>query len=372
MNGVPSRPRPSPSTIPEHDDQPASDSSSSSADSLASVNTVRPSSSEYPAVQPIWPTYFAQEFFLDKVDDGQHATYHVYLNPPTDRNKGPLFICHHGAGASGLSFALFAQQLKSRLPEAGVLCLEARAHGSVVTKPNNDAQILDFSPETLAADASTMIDLTKQRMGWQELPPTVLVGHSMGGGVVTELAASNALGNCLIGFAVLDVVEGSALEALGHMRTYLASRPSTFSNIDEAVDWHVRSRVIRNRESAEISVPGLFMQLPSGRYTWKLDYGATEPYWESWFTGMSQKFLRGRGAKILMLAGTDRLDKDLMIGQMQGKFQLVVLPEAGHFIQEDVPDRTAELLAEFFKRNDRSTLVLPPKVSDLIAQGKKV
>lgn len=55
-----------------------------------------------------------------------------------------------------------------------------------------------------------------------------------------------------------------------------------------------------------------------------------------------------------------------------GKFQLNVIPEAGHFIQEDVPDKTAQLMVEFFKRNDRSAMVLPPKVSDLIAQGKKV
>ena len=75
---------------------------------------------------------------------------------------------------------------------------------------------------------------------------------------------------------------------------------------------------------------------------------------------------------MLILAGTDRLDRELMIGQMQGKFQLVVLPEAGHFVQEDVPERTAELLVEFWRRNDRNALVLPPKVSDLIAQGKKV
>ena len=75
---------------------------------------------------------------------------------------------------------------------------------------------------------------------------------------------------------------------------------------------------------------------------------------------------------MLVLAGTDRLDRELMIGQMQGKFQLVVLPEAGHFIQEDVPERTAELMVEFFRRNDRSAMVLPPKVSEMIAMGKKV
>ena len=42
-----------------------------------------------------------------------------------------------------------------------------------------------------------------------------------------------------------------------------------------------------------------------------------------------------------MLAGTDRLDRELMIGQMQGKYQLVVLPEVGHFLHEDAPVKTA-------------------------------
>ena len=32
--------------------------------------------------------------------------------------------------------------------------------------------------------------------------------------------------------------------------------------------------------------------------------------------------------KLLLLAGTDRLDRVLTIGQMQGRFQLALLPQA--------------------------------------------
>lgn len=111
---------------------------------------------------------------------------------------------------------------------------------------------------------------------------------------------------------------------------------------------------------------------------------------------MSRKFLEARGGKLLLLAGTDRLDKELMIGQMQGlllvfpspiflpnsreelrilivecagKYQLQVFPDAGHFIQEDLPARTAQILVDFYKRNDRSALVLPPKVADMQASA---
>ncbi|KAL8674056.1 MAG: hypothetical protein Q9168_001543 [Polycauliona sp. 1 TL-2023] len=88
----------------------------------------------------------------------------------------------------------------------------------------------------------------------------------------------------------------------------------------------------------------------------------TEEYWESWFTGLSKKFLEAKGGKLLVLAGTDRLDKELMIGQMQGKYQLQVFPEAGHFIHEDQPRKTAMLVLDFYRRNDRKALVLPSKV----------
>lgn len=53
-----------------------------------------------------------------------------------------------------------------------------------------------------------------------------------------------------------------------------------------------------------------------------------------WFKGLSNKFLTARTARILILAGTDRLDRELMIGQMQGKFQQVVVPGVGHMLHE--------------------------------------
>ncbi|KAF7195252.1 Protein phosphatase methylesterase 1 [Pseudocercospora fuligena] len=373
----PARPRPSPTgtgtSPPGIIDDSSSDSSASSA---ASVATVRPSSREQAAPLTHWTNYFDQELFLEQKTESQHARYHVYLTPPTDLKKGPLFVCHHGAGASGLSFALFAQQVRQRLPSAGVLSLEARGHGSIVTSASTGEAIIDYSLDTLVADAVSMITLTAATQGWSPLPPCVLVGHSLGGAVLTTVAATQfkTFGSNLIGYCVIDVVEGSAIEALSHMRTYLASRPSIFNNVEEAITWHVRSRTIRDQRSAEASVPSLLVPSPSGngKLIWRTNLSATSPWWEEWFKGMSQKFITGRGAKMLILAGTDRLDKDLMIGQMQGKFQLTVIPEAGHFVQEDVPEKTASLLVEFFKRNDRSALVLPPKVSDLIAQGKKV
>ncbi|KAF2858774.1 protein phosphatase methylesterase [Piedraia hortae CBS 480.64] len=338
--------------------------------SASSVDTVRPSSSDR-ATANVWSNFFAQELFLEFVDQGQKAVYHVYLTPPANPELDVLFITHHGAGTSGMSFALFAREISKILPNAGVLSLEARGHGSIVTDTyGND--IVDFSLPVMTADALRMIKLTQQNFGWSNLPNSVLVGHSLGGAICTQLAVDCALGNALVGYSNIDIVEGSAIEALQYMNTYLKTRPSAFNSVDEAINWHLSRHTLRNRESAEVSVPSLLAQANDGKWVWRTNIGATAPWWESWFKGLSKKFLQGRGAKQLILAGTDRLDKELLIGQMQGKFQLVVLPEAGHFVQEDAPEKTAQLLVEFFKRNDSSSLVLPPKISDMIAQGIKV
>ena len=40
---------------------------------------------------------------------------------------------------------------------------------------------------------------------------------------------------------------------------------------------------------------------------------------------------------MLLLAGMDRLDTALTVGQMQGKFQLTCMPQSGHAIHEDQP-----------------------------------
>ncbi|CAK4031353.1 phosphatase methylesterase 1 [Lecanosticta acicola] len=371
------RPRPTPLPVQpgtaETDDYPSSDSSASSA---ATVETIRPSSREQQAPPTHWTNYFDQELHLDQENEFQKAVYHVYLTPPTNPSKGPLFICHHGAGASGMSFAVFAQEIRKRLPDAGILSLEARGHGSVVRDISTAEEIVDYSLASLTTDALAMIHLTKTSQSWPAMPPTVLIGHSLGGAIMTTLSATHfkSFGPALIGYSVIDVVEGSAIEALSHMRTYLASRPSIFSSLEEAVSWHIRTRTIRDQRSAEASVPSLLVPSPTGngKYIWRTNLQSTSSWWQEWFQGMSSKFLLGRGAKMLILAGTDRLDRELMIGQMQGKFQLTVIPEAGHFVQEDVPEKAANLHVEFFRRNDRSQMVLPPKVSDLLAQGKKV
>lgn len=363
--GVPVLPDPPPLLEEDGEEDSSSTSSMSSAGTLVPREERRKSTMS----AATWSDYFDQELYLH--DPTRHAKYHVYITPPRDVVKDPLYICHHGAGSSGLSFALFCKEVRQKTPSAGVMSVEARNHGSSVSDADGQTSH-DYSLDALSDDLLAMIHSTQKRLVWKQLPNIVLLGHSLGGAVVTRLARTGSLGAKLVGYGVIDVVEGSAMDALKSMKTYLASRPSSFGSIEEAIDWHIRSRTIRNPVSARVATPPLLRETSSGKWTWSTDLISTQKYWEDWFAGMSANFLGGRAAKILLLAGTDRLDRELMIGQMQGKFQLQVFPEAGHFVQEDVPQAVADVMVEFYRRNDRSALVLPPKVSDLLAQGKKV
>lgn len=229
---------------------------------------------------------------------------------------------HHGAGSSGLSFAALTSEIRKKLPSAGVLSIDARGHGSTHVHP--ESPTLDLSLDTLSADLLYVIQQTKDRMSWDELPPLVLIGHSLGGAVVTDVARGGKLGNAVLGYAVLDVVEGSAMDALQSMQKYLSTRPLGFPTLQSGIDWHIRSRTIRNSTSARTSVPALLTHddemISSRSWTWRTDLAATQPFWEGWFVGLSKKFLEARGGKLLLLAGTDRLDTELTIGQMQGMF----------------------------------------------------
>ena len=55
--------------------------------------------------------------------------------------------------------------------------------------------------------------------------------------MVTEVAKRGNLGIKVLGFVVLDVVEGSAVEALGAMEGMLKGRPKGFSGVEEGIEW---------------------------------------------------------------------------------------------------------------------------------------
>ncbi|KAK9452491.1 Alpha/Beta hydrolase protein [Dipodascopsis uninucleata] len=311
-----------------------------------------------------WTDYFKLHEFLPL--SGPRSFHSVYCTPPENKGKAPVyFVFHHGAGSNALSFALVASLLFRELnKEVGMASIDCRDHGET----HDTADDYDFRLDTLANDfIEALWYILSKHSSDAGIPEIFLVGHSLGGAVVSRAAEllmeSGAIKENkvrLSGIVALDIVEGTALDGLSYMHGFLSIRPSKFRSLSDGIKWHIRSHTLRNPASACISVPPVLSEEPNGTYTWRTELARTEPFWQEWFKGMSARFLSIRAGKMLILAGTDRLDKELIIGQMQGKFQLEVVSDTGHFIQEDKPSTVVSLLSQFYSRNRRDAVLQIP------------
>ncbi|XP_021714809.1 protein phosphatase methylesterase 1-like [Chenopodium quinoa] len=318
----------------ESEEQSQQSSSPSSNSAFSNIPPRHPLQSSFPKYSPLdWTSYFDHEDDIC-IPDTENV-FHVYKAG----SEGPVIFCLHGGGYSGLSFALSASKIKEK---AQVVAMDLRGHGKSVT--DND---LDLSIETLCADVLAVLST----MYGDSPPAIVLIGHSMGGSVAVHVAAKKTLSS-LAGLIVVDVVEGTALASLVHMRKILSSRSKHFATVEKAIEWSVRGGSLRNIDSARVSIPATLKYDESKQcYVHRACLEETEQYWRGWYEGLSEKFLSSPVPKLLLLAGTDRLDRTLTIGQMQGKFQMVVVRHTGHAIQEDVPDEFATLILNFISRN---------------------
>ena len=124
----------------------------------------------------------------------------------------------------------------------------------------------------------------------------------------------------------------------------------------------MNSNLLHNRTSARISIPDQLVP-KGGKLVWRTNLFDSEPYWKGWYESMSDRFLASPAIKLLLLAGRERLDTPLTIGQMQGKFQMILFNGLGHYIHEDAPEevRTED---EFKAGGTKSTSV--PKSLQLL------
>lgn len=374
-----------------------------------------------------WSGYF--DSFIDLLVPQAEGTFRLYLSNMVleeDNINSPLVILLHGAGYSGLSWGVFVKELMS-LVHVKIVAIDLRGHGS--TKTSDDS---DLSSERLTEDViSVYQQLLNHPLHSDHLSaaPVIIMGHSMGGAIATRATINQdtELAQNLAGLVVIDVVEGTAIEALSGMQAILKGRPAMFNSLEKAIEWAVRSGQTKNVESARLSMPAMLkavtgktnninnnqqpaVQLsrpldtqcetlqeepeeeednPHGdsssslpqankqnseeifpapssatssvqnaisHYEWRVNLFKSESYWHGWFSGLSSAFLNSPSpAKLLLLAGLDRLDKDLTVGQMQGKFQLQVLPQSGHAVHEDLPDQVSQVIATFLTRNKLTT-----------------
>lgn len=139
------------------------------------------------------------------------------------------------------------------------------------------------------------------------------------------------------------------------MTGILNKRPPTFDSPKAAISWVTEHNLSRNVRAATISVPSQLIEVDAApgaapQWAWRTPLLASESCWEGWYTGLSDAFVAVRVPKVLLIAGADRLDRPLTIAQMQGKFQMVLVPQSGHAIQEDEPEEVVQTVQAFVQR----------------------
>lgn len=424
-----------------------------------------------------------------KIADMTEADFNRYSQYPT-------IVALHGGGYSGLTWAQFTRHIE-QVCHCRLLAIDLRSHGDTKT---NDDERMDI--DTLVEDVIQVTHAAHMICGFPETPKLILIGHSMGGAIAIKCSTrcSESLPS-LAGFVIIDVVEGTAKDALPLMLSVIKTRPTKFPSIKNAIEWSVRSNMTKNLDSARVSMPGNLLNIATGHlaihdidderakksgiskqkfhinienlilqrnqsmtslprglpipprvtalknnigdismpkdiisgpaglpstltvepiaeipeeddsksdaiaynqeqqeqrreeqrqqeerdqmslvdsdgyrrppgvdesgYCWRTDLAKTQPHWAGWFEGLSEQLLNAPvQGKFLLLAGIDRLDKTLTIGQMQGKFMMKVLPKCGHAVHEDSPERVAAEIGQFLVRNKFTTSISEGASSD--------
>ncbi|KAG2736417.1 hypothetical protein G9P44_000507 [Scheffersomyces stipitis] len=287
----------------------------------------------------------------------------TYYKPPSSA-KDPICIFLHGAGSTAMTFAFLSQSIGEISENTGLFLFDLRGHG-------NSSLTKDFSLDALVEDLHFILNefIGKHNINSN---PIYLVGHSLGGAISSSFLRKYQMQYPQVkGSVVLDIVEETAVKSLGAMPNFISNRPKSFSSLTNAIKWHM-GFLLYNKASAEVSVPDLF-DLES--LTWKTDLALTQPFWSTWFDKLSENFLGFRGPKLLILSAHETLDKNLMIGQMQGKYQLVVFSNQqkyGHFIHEDLPRQVATCLLDFIKRNEDPDKFMKEELGIIPKWGGKI
>lgn len=322
-------------------------SSNPSQSSSVSPSSSSPPSSRKGVYTPLdWNTCF--DSCHDISLPSRNGVWRLYTAGfPVGNQCGPpplVLVFLHGGGHCALAWSLVAELLKPHVP---VLAFDARGHGH--SRTDDDTKL---DGETQVEDAVHLLSRFFVEQWPNQVPSKlVLCGHSMGGAIAVRLTAVTSRLQ-IVGLVVIDVVEGTAMAALPYMTNWLANRTGSFASVEKAIRYVTSARYVRNIRSARISVPPqVFFSDSIGRWVWRTPLEETQQYWNGWFDGLSSLFLSLPCPKMLILANVNRLDKDLMIAQMQGKFQNILIPSAGHTVHEDQPEQTAQAVLDYLYRN---------------------
>ena len=105
----------------------------------------------------------------------------------------------------------------------------------------------------------------------------------MGGSIAAKVChkiesemANTSIAKAVLGLFVIDVVEGTAMDALPFMEAIVKNRPKEFSDLKSVVKYGMQSGQVKDRTSARVSMPAQVVEATDQetgvkKYVWRTD-----------------------------------------------------------------------------------------------------
>ncbi|MFE0176200.1 alpha/beta fold hydrolase [Streptomyces sp. NPDC059002] len=245
---------------------------------------------------------------------------------------GPDVLLLHGGGLTAHTWDFVCLGLRGA---ARLVALDLRGHGDSDWSD-------DYRIATMAADVVAAAD----HLGCDRVR---LVGMSLGGVVAAHVADAHP--GRVERLALIDVAPGVDFGSTGRIRAFMAALGPVVA-LDAVVDAAMRVNPRADRARVTYRMRALFRRTPGGAWVPKSDprppdfpaiLAAMEDL-AARLTGLPVLLVRGARSKVLSEAAAERLVGRVPHGE------LVVVPDAGHNVQEDNPAALITALHAFLTR----------------------
>ncbi|MFJ4657028.1 alpha/beta fold hydrolase [Nocardia sp. NPDC088792] len=242
---------------------------------------------------------------------------------------GPAVLLLHGGRLTAHTWDFVCLGLRG---EARLVALDLRGHGD--SGWSDDYRIATMAEDVLAAADHLGFDRVR------------LVGMSLGGVVAAHIAGTHP--DRVERLALIDVAPGVDFESTRRMRTFILGLGPA-DGLEEVVDAAMQVNPLADRAIVTYRMSTLFRPVPEGGWVPKWDprppdfphiLAALERI-PVQLTGLPVLLVRGGRSRVLPQSTAERLVARIPDGK------LVVVPDAGHNVQEDNPAALITALRAF-------------------------
>jgi len=244
---------------------------------------------------------------------------------------GPPFIILHGLLGSADNWRSMSRRLGAHYK---VFALDLRNHGR--------------SPHSDIFDYDVMVADLREFMEQQALRRIMLLGHSIGGKVAMQFALDHF--EQVSRLVIVDIVpkpyELSQRYILEVLLSLDLTRCKSFADVDAALtakisDKSLRQFLLKNLARDE-----------DGRLRWKIHLAAIDHNYDKLGRGVASARTFDKPTLFIRAGRSNYIEDDdaRLIRQMFPQAEIVTLPEAGHWVHVDAPEKFLQTVLNFLNR----------------------